>query len=152
MASGRDDGVGVDAHEQFRVANVLDAVVEGLGLAGVRLAEDENFSRGGLGREGLARDFERAVLRAVVNDNDAQIRIVRVQRGPHRSLDNFLFVVGRDQHRDFRLVGGDFCGLAENLLAHAVIHGRRANKEQSARHQQVADQENPGDNDDAGIE
>ncbi len=43
---GRDDGVGVDADENLGVADVLDAVVERFGLAGVGLAEDEHAALG----------------------------------------------------------------------------------------------------------
>ena len=44
----RDDRVGIDADEEFRIADVLDAVVQSLGLARVRLAENQNLARGGL--------------------------------------------------------------------------------------------------------
>ena len=114
--------------------------------------EDQNFSRSSLGGKGLARDFERPVLGAVVDHNHAQIRIVRIERRPHRSLNDFFFVVRRNQHRNFRLVRGDFRRLAENLLVHAVIDGSRADKDQAPGHQQVAHQKDPGNEDNDCVE
>ena len=39
---GGDDGVGVDADEEFRVADMFEAIVESLGFAAVGLGEDED--------------------------------------------------------------------------------------------------------------
>src|SRR5712691_11169802 len=131
---------------------MLDAVIEGLGLTRIRLSEDQNFSRGGFGSERFARDFERAVLGTIVNDNDTQIPIVRVERRSHGSLDDFFFVVGGNQHRNLRLVGSDFRRLTEDLLVHAVINCRRSNKNEASRHEQVAYKKYPRNEDNAGVE
>ena len=57
-----DDGVGVDADENFGVLNVLDAVVQGFGFAGVVFAEDDDLPGGLFFGEGGVGDFERAIF------------------------------------------------------------------------------------------
>ena len=75
----RDDRVGIDSNEKFGVANMLDAVVQCLGLAGILLAEDQHLARRLFRGESIARHFQRAVLGSVVNHDDAQVRIVRIR-------------------------------------------------------------------------
>ena len=65
---------------------MLDSVVERVRLAGVRLGKNQHLPGGCFAGERRSRDFERTVAGAIVNHNHAQVRIVRVQRGAHRSL------------------------------------------------------------------
>jgi len=92
-----------------------------------------------------ARHFERAVAGAVVDHNHPQVRIIGVERGPHRALDHFLFVVGGDEHRDFGLIRCDLGGFSEDLFRKAVVDGCRTDEQQAPRHEQIAEEENPGD-------
>ena len=125
---------------------------ESLGFAGVRLAENQHFARRFFSGERMARNFECSVFRSVVDHDDAQIGIVRIQRGAHRALDYFFFVISGNQHRDFWLVGSDFRRLAEDLLAYSVVDGGRADEKQASGHQKISDEEDPRDGDDGGIE
>src|ERR1700722_12551270 len=108
-------------------------------------AEDDNLPRSLFFREGSVGDFERAVFGTIVDDNYAQVGIVGIQRRTHRALNYFLFVVCGDQYCDFGLVGRNLGGPAENFLAHTVVHSSGPNEDQPSGHEDIAEEEDPGD-------
>ena len=81
-------------------------------------------------RKRVTRDFERRVLRAVVDHDDAQVRVVRVQHGADRALDDLLFVVGGNQHGDARADSSDRDRLA---AAEAIVDCQQRRRAPGAR-------------------
>ena len=138
---GRDEGVGIDADEQL-LRDLLQTVVQGIGLARIRFGKHGDAPGRNFFGESRARDFQRRVLRAVVNHDNAQILVVGIEHRTHRALDHLLLVVGRDQHGDRRAIVGIEAGLAP---VEAVIDGERADQDQPSGHQYVADKENEDD-------
>ena len=79
---------------------------------------------------GLARNLEGAVVRAVVDHDDAQVLVVRVQHGADGAHDDLLFVVGGDEHGDARAeIAGD-AGIV--ALAQAIDDGEDADEHSRA--------------------
>ena len=146
-----DDGVGVDAHEDLGIAQMLNAIIERFRLAGVGFRQNKNPSRSFLLLKGAVRHFQRAVFGAVINHNHAQVRIVGVKRSLHRALDDFLFVIGGDEHGHAWFVQCDLGGTAQDALMHAIIDGGSPDKEQTSGHEQVAEEEDPGNHGYGGI-
>ena len=81
----------------------------------------------------LARDFEGPVAGSVVNHDDAQIGIVRIECGTDGPHDNFLFVVGRDQHRDRGKIVGRVAGSSIAPGPEPVEDGESADEKQRGR-------------------
>ena len=131
---------------------MFDSVVECFGFARVCLAENQNLARSSLGSKRLARDLKGSIFRAVVDHNHAQVGIVRIESRADGTLNDLFFVVGGNQNRNFGLVRSDFGGLAENLFVQAVVNRCRADKNEAAGHQHVPNQENPGNQDNSGVE
>ena len=122
---GRDDGVGIDAHE-YLFGDLLQGEIERVGLARVRFGEQRHAASSNLVPECAACDFKRRVFRAVIDNDDPQILVIGVQHRAHRALDNLLFVVRRNQHSD--------SGLVTRIEDHACGDGsgRRSPARQSA--------------------
>ena len=139
---GSDDGIGVDADEKFRVADVLQSEVQRLGLAAVGLGENQHSAGGFFGGKGAAGDFQSAILGSVVDDDHAQIGIVGIERALDGALDDFLLVIGGDENRDPGAVGRDLRGRSIDMRAETVIDGEHANRNQAAGHQDVTQEKN----------
>ncbi len=90
-------------------------------------------------REGAADNFEGAIFGAVVDHDYAQIGIVGIERALDGALDNFFFVVGGNEHRDFRLVGSDLSGRAVNMRTNTIVDRKDADREQATGHENVAE-------------
>ncbi len=67
--------------------------------------------------------------------------IVGVQRRAHRALNDLLFVVSGNEHRDRRLVRR----VEGRPPANAIEDGQRANQHQARAHQHIADEEDEDD-------
>ena len=116
----REDRIGIDAAKK-RVACGVDAGVERVGLAAVFLVDDAQIrvapgvihAANGLGREALAlrlrertqlkcfgQHGQRAVTRAVVDDDDLEVRIGQLNHRADGRGNCGFFVVGRHQDAD----------------------------------------------------
>ena len=138
---GSDDGIGVDADIKLLGQPVEGEVQRGR-LAPVGLGQHLNASIGDLGRIGLARRLGRAVARAVVDDKDAQIRVVGVEHRADGAHDDLLLVVGGNQNGDaWQHAGSGFTVRA----AQAVDDGQNADQHQTRAHQDVAEKEDHHD-------
>jgi hypothetical protein len=96
---GSDDGIGVDADEDFRIADVLESEVQRLGFAAVGLGENQPAG-GFFGGKGAAGDFQSTILGAVVDDDHAQIGIVGIERALDGAFDDLFLVIRGNEDRD----------------------------------------------------
>src|SRR5207245_8755069 len=85
------------------------------------------------------------ILVTIVNDNDMQIRIIRIEHGAYRALNHHFFVECGNQGRDVGFVRRRLARPAIPALPQTVEYSERADKKQAAGHQHVAYQENPVD-------
>ena len=138
---GCDHGVGVDADKDLFV-DAIESVVERRGLALVALGKDLDAARGDLLGVGRGGHFGGAVLRAVVDHDDAEVFVVGVEHRADGADDDRLLVIGRDENGDARVVAGR--GLAVRL-AQAVNDGEEADDDEARAHQNVADEEDHDD-------
>ena len=121
---------------------MVEGEVEGVGLAAVGLGEDGDAAGFDLLGVGLGGDFEGGVGGAVVDDDDADVLVVRHQHGADGAGDDLLFVVGGDEDGDAGLVvrGGEVLAFTE-----AVDGGEEADDDEAAAHEDVADEEDADD-------
>ena len=143
-----DYRIGVDADVEI-FGHLLEAVVQGFSFAGIGLGENYYFPGANFILELAGGDLERPILRAVVNDDDAQVAIARRQHRANRALDDFLFVICGDQHCDRRPEGG--IEVLRRRAPNAVDGGERANNKEASGHEDVAEEEDHlhADEDDA---
>ena len=142
---GSNDGIGVDADENFRIADVLQSKVKRLGLAAVGLGENQHPAGRFFGGKGAAGDFQRAILGTVVDDDHAQIGIVGVERALDGAFDDLLLVISGNENRDPGPVGGNLLGRSIHMRAETVIDGEDADRNQAAGHQNVTQEKDDGD-------
>ena len=142
---GSNDGIGIDADEEFSVSDVIETVVEGFGFAAVGLGEDDDFAGGFFAGKDSTDNFEGAIFGAVVDDDDAKIGIVGIERALDSALNDFFFVIGGNEHRNFRPVGGDFGGRTVDVRGQAVVDGEYADGEETAGHENVAQEKDQHD-------
>ena len=95
------------------------------------LVRISHSSRGHLRAANARRARLRAsVVRSVIDHDDANLRIVGVQRRPDGAHDHFLFVVGGNQHRDVAACRSRPPRRAVNVPCaggHRLRSGRRSN-------------------------
>src|SRR5579863_492233 len=70
--------------------------------------------------------------------------IVRGQNGANCPLDDFFFIVCRNQYCHSRLVGRYFVRSSARLFAEAIEYGEGAYEQQAAGHQQVTEKKDSG--------
>ena len=153
---GSNHRVGVDADENFFVGRCVrdrnsDAsALPELGLVRIR-TWPEACSAGNAARAtSRVRSVEPSSMTIT-----RRLGYCESERGADGALDDFFFVVGGDKHGDSGLVCGDFVRAGHTNMvrsAHAVIDGEDADKKQTAGHEYVAEDENPGDEPNASIE
>ena len=140
----RNDGIGIDTDEDFFIAQVLQAKVQSIGFAGVGLGQDQHLAGCFFASKRPPRYFQCFVLRAVINDDDPQVGIIRIERRLHRALDDLLFVISGDQHRNLWPVRRSLAGGSVDTGAHAIVDGKSSDGEQPAGHEQIAYEEDQG--------
>src|ERR1700686_4730099 len=74
-----------------------------------------------------------------------QVGIVRGQHSTNRALDHLLFVVSRDQHRNCGFVGSRLGRARVWSLPEAIENCEKSYKQQTSRHEQIAEKEDPSD-------
>ena len=142
---GCDDGIGINADEDLFIAQVLQAEVQGFGLAGVGFCQNHDLAAGCLLGEGGASYLEGTIFRAIVDDDDMKIGIIGIERGTNGALDNFFLVVCGNQHGDIRFVASFLAGPAVGALTQTIEDGECTDEEQASGHQEIADEEEPVD-------
>ena len=142
---GRNNGIGIDADENFRIADVLQPEIERLGLAAIGLGEDHH-SAGTFFRGKSAPDnFQSTILRTVVDDDHAHIGVVGIERAVHRALDNLLLVIRRNQHGNSRPVKCNLLGRSVDMRKKTVVDGKHADRNQAPGHQNVPEEKDDRD-------
>src|SRR5208282_1189653 len=126
---GSNNSIGIDTDEDFGIANVLQSKVKRLGLAAVRLGENQYPAGSFFGGKRPAGDFQSTILGTVVDDDHAQIGIVGVERALNRAFDDLLLVISGDENRD----------------PGPVIDGEEADRNQAPGHQDVTQEKTDRD-------
>src|SRR5208282_3695034 len=149
---GSDDGIGVDAYEEFGIADVLQSKVQSFRLAAVGTGENQYSAGGFFGGKRAAGDFQSTILGTVVDDDHAQVGIVGVERALDGAFDDLLLVIRGNEHRDPRPVSRDLFGCSIDMRAETIKDGEHADGNQAARHQDVAEEEDDRDAQHGGAE
>jgi len=105
---------------------VLEAKVQGLSLAAVGLGENHHLACRFFAAERASGDFEREVRGAVVDYDYKQVGIVGIERSLDRAFDNLLLVIGGDQDRHFRPIGGYLLRRSVYMGAKTVVDRENA--------------------------
>src|SRR5208282_4572770 len=142
---GSDDGIGVNADEEFGISDVPQSKVQRLGLAAVGLGENQHSAGGGFGGKRAAGDVQSAILGTVVDDDHTQIGIVGIERALDGAFDDLLLVIGGNEHRDPGPVGGNLPGGSIDMRTETVKDGEHADRNQAAGHQDVTEEEDDRD-------
>ena len=127
---GSDDGIGIDADVDL-LGDALEGVVEGCGLAFIGFSEHLEPAGGDLLRVGAGGHFSGAILRAIVDHDDAEILVVGVENRADRSDDDRFFVVSRNENSHARVEAGR--GIA-TPPGEAVNDGEQAHDNESRAH------------------
>ena len=124
------------------LVDAVERVVERGGFAFIALGEDLHVAGGDFLRVGGGGYFGSAVLRAVVDDDDAEIFVIGVEHRANGAHDDGFFVVGRDENGDARIVAGR--GFVARLTQ-AVDDGEEAHDDEARAHEHVAQKEDHHD-------
>jgi hypothetical protein len=124
---------------------VIESIVKGFGFAAVGLGEDDDLAGGFFAGEDAAHDFQRSILGAVVDDDDAQVGIIGIKRALNRAFDDLLLIVGGDEDRDLGSVSGNLFGRAKDVRTETVVESKDADENEATGHQDIAEKEDDGD-------
>src|SRR5208282_4495827 len=140
-----NNGIGIDANEEFGIADVLQSEVQRLGFAAVGPGENQYTAGSFFSGKGAAGDFQSAILGTVIDDDHAQIGIVGIECALDRAFDDLFLVIGGNEHRDAWPVGCNLLGRSIDMRAKAVVNGEDADRNQAPGHQNVTQEENDRD-------
>ena len=136
-----DDRVSVHANKNgFVFGQMLQRKVEGIGFAAVGFGQNQQTPGSGLKGRGVAGKFQCSICRTIVDDNDAQVGVVGVERGKNRALNDLLFVEGGNQQGDPGTKRGHLFRRTEAAPKHAVDDGQQPHEEQPSGHEDIADE------------
>src|SRR5947209_19634045 len=91
-----NDGIRIDANENFFVTQMLESKIQRIGFAGIGLSQNKNLAPDFFAWKRGAYNLQRIVLRSIINNDQSQIWIfLRLPRSP-TSLKDFLFVFRRN--------------------------------------------------------
>ena len=133
-----DDGVGVDANEEFRIVDVLEPEVQCLSLTAIGLGENDDLARRLFPPKRGARNFQGAVLRTIVNHNHPQVGVVGVERALDRAFDNLLLVVSGNEDSNLGFVCRNLFRRPVHVRAKAVVNCENSDRNQAPGHEHVA--------------
>ena len=127
---------------------MLETEAKSIGLTGIGFGQDEDAPGILFANESVACDFQSTVAGTIINNDDAQIAVIRRQRGSHRLFNYFFLVESGNENGNAWLVGIRDV----RFSAQAIEDCKRANRQQSPGHKDVTHDEDPGDALDRRIE
>src|SRR5207253_10909292 len=71
-----NDGIRIDANENFFVTQMLESKIQRIGFAGIGLSQNKNLAPDFFACKRGADNFQRLVLRSIINNDHSQIWIV----------------------------------------------------------------------------
>src|SRR5579884_3550414 len=129
-----NDRISINTDVKFFL-NVLQAKIQRLCLARIWLRQDQQPALSNLLRISLTNNVKRPVSRPVINHNNVQVVIRRVQHRAHCADDDLLLVISRNQHSH---TWREVCRAMYFALTHAVNQRKDANQHETRAHQHVA--------------